>query len=368
VVTEDDSEDPTYSSGYFEGFFSEEGSLESCGAQVEVVRSSALMHNKFLIIDSGEGTELLLTGSTNFTTNGFEVNHNHIVIVKGVPELIAAYQAEFDQLLTHCTVDRFDSKTCSECTPACTENRSEEGPWMLPGSLGGIQVFFSPSDDALRYLRGEKTSIYQELPDPDCYEPDSRCVCRTSGARWLCDYCSQGPDGFGLLEQANERIMMTMFSATDQCFALGWAEAARRGVSTVGVWDFVKGGSPYSRDDFLCAQGIETYITNWGGGSAQVRNHNKTVIIDNVVFDGSLNLSESGSYKNNENTLVIEDQQTADAFADYIFSEISLLQETGVSPKFTEQCLCVDLVDNDGDGLADSDDPDCDAGDGLPDI
>jgi len=93
-----------------------------------------------------------------------------------------------------------------------------------------------------------------------------------------------------------------------------------------------------------------------------VRNHNKTVVVDDVVFDGSLNLSASADRENNENLLVIDHRGLADEIEDYVRAEVALLERMGVTPRQPDECRCSDLVDNDGDGRADADDPDCDAG------
>ncbi len=334
VVTDDTSEDPNDSRSYWPAFFSPESGLASCGAEVEAVRSYGLMHHKVLIVDG----ELLVTGSTNFTKAGLERNHNHMLFVRGAPELVAAYQAELDQLFRHCASGRLDGREdrCQECTPACTEDVAASGPWALPD--GQVQAFFSPSDDALRVLRGESRTVRRDTPDSACDGPDAECLCRPSGSRWLCEYCAQGEDGWGLVGEADERVVMSMYSATDQCFALGVARAARRGVRTLTVWDFVRSGSVYSSDDYLCAEGVPTYISQWGGGSAQVRNHNKTVIVDDVVFDGSMNLSASGAGENNENTLVLENPALADAFDEYVAAEAALLERLGVSQRSPADC------------------------------
>ncbi|MFW5920704.1 MAG: phospholipase D-like domain-containing protein [Polyangiales bacterium] len=359
VVTDEVSEDPDNSRSYWPALFGPDG-LAGCGARVEAVRSYGTMHHKFLIVDRGTPQAVLVTGSTNFTASGLDQNHNHVVFARGAPELNDAYHEEMQQLLRHCATDRLDDASCDECTPGCTEDRSPEGPWALGDAQ--VQAFFAPADDPLRALRGKVVSKRLDAPDPACNGPDAECNCRQSGSRWACDYCARGEDGWGLVGEAEDRVLMSMYSATDQCFALGLARAKHRGVDVVTVWDFVRSGSPWERDDFLCAEGVPTYVSNWGGGSAQVRNHNKTVVVDDAVFDGSMNLSASGAAENNENTLLVEDAALADTFARYIRDEVRLLESRGVTPRTPDECRCTDLVDNDGDGRADADDPDCDAG------
>ncbi len=360
VFTDETSEDPTNSRGYYASLFGTQAGLVHCGVKVEAVRSYGLMHHKFMVADPGTDDAVLLTGSTNFTTAGFEENHNNVVIVRGVPQLIESYRGELGQFTRHCATGRLEERTwCDECSPACTENHSLDGAFGLPGGES-IEALFSPNDDAMRALRGATEKVYLRAPDPACAADDASCVCRISGSRYVCEYCAVGADGWGLLGEARDRISMSMYSATDSCFALGLIRAQERGVTVRTVWDYVKSSSRYSRDDYLCAAGVETWISNWGGRSPLIRNHNKTVVIDDTLFTGSMNLSASGSIKNNENSLVIRGHEVADVFADYIDREIELLQELGVEERTPSACLCTDLVDNDGDGLTDDQDPDCD--------
>jgi len=303
---------------------------------------------------------LLVTGSTNLTTAGLERNHNHMLFIRGASDLMDSFQAEMDQLLRHCASERLDRRRCGECTPSCVEDRSAEGPFMVGDTE--TRIYFSPSDDPLRVLRGDVLTVRMDTPDPSCGAEDPDCICRVSGSRYSCDYCARGDGGYGLSGRASSRVLMSMYSSTDQCFALGLARAAERGVEVTTIWDFVKAGSRYSRDDFACGQGVTTYISNWGGGSAQVRNHNKTVVLDDLVFDGSMNLSASGVRNNNENSLLLRGGGVADDFASYITDEVALLEASGVVPQDADTCRCRDLVDNDGDGLFDADDPDCDTG------
>jgi phosphatidylserine/phosphatidylglycerophosphate/cardiolipin synthase-like enzyme len=359
AVADDSSEDPEGSRSYWPWFFSPETGIAGCGAQVEAVRGSGIMHHKFLLIDRHTDSSQLVTGSANFTTLGMELNHNHLLFIRGVPGLFEAFGQEFDQLFGHCQVDRLDGRdTCFECTPACCENRSPEGPWEVPD--GEVRAYFSPSDDPLAILRGQSEKITRETPDPACHGDQAECVCRRSKNYWSCQYCAQGEDGWGLIGQAQERVATSMYAATDQCFALGMVRAERRNVQTLGIWDYQMSKQPASQKDFLCAEGVPTYVCNWDDYSFLARNHNKLVVIDDVVIDGSMNLSERASVKNNEGMLVIHSSGLADTIADYIDTEVALLHERGVLPEVASECRCNDLVDNDGDGAADDQDPDCD--------
>ena len=360
VVTDETSEDPEDVRSYWPSFFGPEG-LGGCGIQVEAVRSYGLMHHKFVLIDAGSPRAELITGSANFTVAGFDRNHNHLLRLRGAPELVDAYLAEFEQYLRHCASERQDGREarCRECTPACTEDFSPQGPWTVGDAQ--VRLYFSPTDDPLRVLRGQVRSVRTDTPDPACTGAEANCLCRRSGRRWVCDYCAQGEDGWGLLGAAEERIAMTMYSASDACLGLGFAKAAARGVRVSTIWDFVRSGARSSIDDFVCTEGVETWISAWGGGAALVLNHHKTVVVDDVVFDGSMNLSVSGARENNENTLVIDSPRLAERIDRFVQREVERLVGMGVEPREPDACRCSDGVDNDGDGAADADDPDCDA-------
>ena len=367
VVADDGSEQPMSTRSYYESLFGPNG-LAGCGAQVEAVRSSGIMHHKVLIVDRGTKDSVVLAGSTNFTDDDIDKSHNHVTLLRGFPELEEAFAAELGQLLRHCASERLDERTdrCTECLPSCVENFGTEGPWTAEGTDGDdaveVTLFVSPADDPMRALRGRTISRRKTEPQPECQGDDADCICRVSGANWSCDYCAQGDDGWGLVGTAEERIVVNAYSLTDQCLSLAIAKAARRGVEVLTVWDMVMAAGQYSRDDYLCAEGVATYVSNWSDSNPLVRNHSKTIVIDDTVADGSMNLSDSGANENNENVLLMRGGGIADAFARYAREEAALLERRGVEVRAPEACRCSDLIDNDDDGVADAADGDCDAG------
>ena len=58
----------------------------------------AIAHNKIMIIDH----KVLITGSFNFTNQAEKENAENLLIVKGMPELIAAYRKNFLAHKEHC--------------------------------------------------------------------------------------------------------------------------------------------------------------------------------------------------------------------------------------------------------------------------
>lgn len=67
--------------------------LADAGIPVQYDERSALMHNKFIIIDDAE----VWTGSMNLTENGLHRNNNHFLRFEQ-PEIIQAYQDEFEEM------------------------------------------------------------------------------------------------------------------------------------------------------------------------------------------------------------------------------------------------------------------------------
>lgn len=325
VVT-DDEESSSPEARYFGALMGETESLRACGIPVEQIDTSGIMHNKYFVIDEGTDVPVLITGSTNQTVADFEDNHNHALVVRGSHELLEAYAAEFDQLFTHC-----EASGCAECTPACTADLAPEGPFVIAGAT--VRLFFSPSDDALEALRGPTRSERRATEDPSC-GPGTDCLCLPSGSMVRCHYCGAGGD-WGLIGEASERVLASLYAVTDPCFALGMVHAADRGVDTTLLLDKVNSGSPYSTHVAACEGGVPTMLTEWGDGSAQARNHHKLVVVDDAVLTGSMNISGAGVSRNHENTLWIESPALADEADTLIRYEGGLLERMGVDGSCT---------------------------------
>ncbi len=67
--------------------------MEDAGIPIRDDLRSALMHNKFVIIDG----HIVWTGSMNLTHNDLFRNNNNIVVIES-PEVAAVYTAEFDEM------------------------------------------------------------------------------------------------------------------------------------------------------------------------------------------------------------------------------------------------------------------------------
>ena len=61
------------------------------------VSSKGLMHDKFYILTGVNGTDYVITGSTNPTANDFRKNDNNVVIISS-PTLVGNYRDEFNEI------------------------------------------------------------------------------------------------------------------------------------------------------------------------------------------------------------------------------------------------------------------------------
>jgi len=71
--------------------------LNNQGVPVWIDDAHAIAHNKIIIIDGAT----LVTGSMNFTKAGEESNAENILIIDDRPQLIEAYQGNFEEHLRH---------------------------------------------------------------------------------------------------------------------------------------------------------------------------------------------------------------------------------------------------------------------------
>jgi phosphatidylserine/phosphatidylglycerophosphate/cardiolipin synthase-like enzyme len=71
--------------------YSELGELEKHGLSLMIDAHHAIAHNKVMVIDS----RTVLTGSFNFTRQAEQENAENLIVVRGDPDVIAAYRQNF---------------------------------------------------------------------------------------------------------------------------------------------------------------------------------------------------------------------------------------------------------------------------------
>lgn len=244
VVTDNDAyNDADYNVHY--------AALEAAGIPVINDARSSTMHNKFFVIDG----EMVWTGSTNISDNGFSYNHNNSLVFTSTL-LADIYTIEFEEMFVE---GKFGT--------AKTDNTSH----TLDYNGIPVEIYFSPTDGAMEEL-------------------------------------------IAAVNAADESIQFGIFFFTDDDLRDAMLGKWNEGVAISGIWDNLGASNQYSDDETLCAAGIPIKIENFGG-----KMHNKFLIIDAsgsnpTVITGSMNWSASGGEDNDENTVIIRDAAVAQAY------------------------------------------------------
>ena len=74
--------------------YSEFKAMKAAGLPVVLDKNRGTMHHKVIVIDA----ETVITGSYNFSKNAEKRNDENLLIIKGNPEIAAAYLAEFEKI------------------------------------------------------------------------------------------------------------------------------------------------------------------------------------------------------------------------------------------------------------------------------
>jgi len=275
---------------------------------------NSIMHNKFLVVDRSK----LWFGSANVshTDAGSEYNANVALLVKN-PEIARLYSDEFRQMYVD---GRFSSAKFV---------REDQRPFRFSdGTI--VEVFFSPQDD-----------------------PMNRAILE-------------------FIRRSRNTLDISMFFLTDTKAATALKDAVKRGVKVRLIYDALASAHAASKHSWLRDQGIDVRVENWGG-----KMHMKAAIADGSdVLVGSLNWSNAGSLKNDENTMVIRrNVDLAGAMSDYFAKLWASLEPTNRGePRSSGRSRsrqdpraegiesinsCSDGLDNDHDGLVDADDESC---------
>lgn len=215
--------------------------------------SRHIMHNKFFVFDRTR----VWTGSTNISDSelGGEQHANVAVVFRSRP-LAAAYTIELEEMLS----GRFH------------RDKTDNTPHHINFAGMSIESYFSPTDRAIENA---------VLP---------------------------------LVAGAKHSLDIAMFYFTSRRIADRILEAHARGVTVRMLLDATGAGSRASQHRLLCANGIPVRVETWPGKS-----HSKWAVADAntpsaaVVF-GSMNWTESGDKRNDENTLYIKSRAFAAPF------------------------------------------------------
>ena len=244
----------------------------------------------------------VITGSMNFSKSGLSGYDVNDVVVLNSPEIAELYEAEFEQMLS----GRFHNyKTRHKLPNKFILNNTE------------IEVHFSPQD---------KSSV--------------RII--------------------ELINGAKSYIYVPTFLITHKGISDALINARKQNVDVRLIIDANSVNTRNTRHKLLKDNGILLKAENYAG-----KLHSKTMIIDDeYLIIGSMNFSNSGENKNDENMLVIKNSAFAKNYKEFFMYLWKVIPDKYLKfyPKAESADSvgsCSDGVDNNFDGKIDSDDAGC---------
>lgn len=245
---------------------------------------------------------IVWTGSMNFSSTGLSgFNENNIIIIHS-KDVANLYTAEFNQMLS----GKFHERKVKTNLPNKFDFKDSK-----------IQVYFSPYDKSVQHI----------IP---------------------------------LIDNAKKYIYLPTFLITHKDLASALLRAKTRGVEIKIILDANNVFTQHSKHQLLRINGIKLKTENYAG-----KMHSKSIIIDDkYIVTGSMNFSNSGENKNDENLLIIENPELAKFYREfflYLWSRIPDIWLTKSAKAEGKDSLgsCSDGIDNDFDGLIDKADSNC---------
>jgi phosphatidylserine/phosphatidylglycerophosphate/cardiolipin synthase-like enzyme len=230
--------------------------LEGAGIPVVEDNRSAIMHNKFVVLDR----EVVWTGSWNLTENGTYRNNNNAVRIVST-SLAENYLDEFDEM--------FETRAFGPTSPATTRNPEIVFNDPITGQRVRLENYFAPEDGV--------------------------------SARIL-----------SLMESVRESIRFLAFSFTDDELGEAVRQQAKMGRVVQGVFEGRNAGTDYSEYQKMQRSGPPLEVTT--DGNPYIMHHKVFVLDGETVILGSYNFTENADQSNDENLLIIHDTGVAAVF------------------------------------------------------
>jgi phosphatidylserine/phosphatidylglycerophosphate/cardiolipin synthase-like enzyme len=218
--------------------------LRRNGISVITDDRSALMHNKFIVID---GT-IVWTGSLNYTTNGAYCNNNNAVRIASA-DLARNYTREMDEMY----IDRLFGPRSPDNTPA------------KQLKINGVVVenYFAAEDEI-------------------------------------------APVIVDLIAAAEDSIQFMAFSFTHEDIGEAMIAAAEEGVLVEGVFETTGANTAFSYYPDMRDAGLPN-LRVLKDGNPRIMHHKVIIIDGHTVILGSYNFSGSANDSNDENVLIVHD-------------------------------------------------------------
>ena len=227
--------------------------LRRNGISVIEDKRSAIMHNKFIVIDG----RYVWTGSMNFTSNGIFCNNNNMARIDS-PQLANNFLVEMSEM--------YDEQEFGPRSPVNTPNEKL--------TIGGVQVenYFAPEIELVPII-GD------------------------------------------LINQANDEILFMAFSFTSDGVGEPMFERAEAGVDVRGVFETTGSQTEYSYYGEMNEAGLPNMDVRQDGNGRIM--HHKVIILDReTVIFGSFNFSNNANDSNDEAIVVVHDPTFAQYFVD----------------------------------------------------
>ncbi len=244
----------------------------------------------------------VFTGSMNFSHTGLSGYNSNAVIIINSKDVARLYTAEFEQMLS----GKFHNMKTKPNLP----NSFQIGD-------SKINVYFSPYDKTSQYI----------IP---------------------------------LLNSAQNYIYIPTFLITHTDISNALIKAKQRGVNVKVIIDANNTSTRNTKHALLRQNGVFLKTENYAG-----KMHSKSIIIDDkYIIAGSMNFSNSGENKNDENLLIIENSKLAKFYKEFFLDLWAKIPDKwltqNVHPESTDSIgSCSDGIDNDFDGYIDKDDTGC---------
>ncbi|MFK7802747.1 MAG: phospholipase D-like domain-containing protein [Anaerolineae bacterium] len=234
--------------------------LRRNGMSVVTDDRSALMHNKFILIDG----RILWTGSMNFSSNGVFCNNNNVVRIDS-PRLVSNYLAEMDEMY----LERVFG-------PKSPENT------QFTFQVNGVEIenYFAAEDELAPII--------------------GRVIAR-----------------------ADEEILFMAFSFTSDDIGEQLMERGEAGLSIRGVFETTGATSRYSYYNELLAAELPN-IDVRRDGNPRIMHHKVFILDRKTVVFGSYNFTGNANDSNDENILIVHDREFAQFFVEefeFVWSE-----------------------------------------------
>lgn len=244
----------------------------------------------------------IVTGSMNFTKTGFSGFNTNCIFFINSTEIAKIYLDEFEQML--------NGKFHQEKSVVSHKTVSFGNTKITP--------LFSPKDKAI---------VNNIIP---------------------------------IINSAQKYIYIPAFILTHDDLANSLIKAKTRGVDVKIISDATSPSSSRSKVKTLRQANIPVKVENYAG-----KVHSKSIIIDDkYIISGSMNFTNSGENKNDENCLIIEDQRLAvyyKGFFNYLWKKIpdKYLKYNPRPEGKSSIGSCTDGIDNNYDGKIDMNDAAC---------